>query len=46
MYDYETVYDDTNPAQIETLDPEQPHRPVDLTLIEADKAGAYLLAAP
>ncbi|KAJ7120208.1 hypothetical protein C8R44DRAFT_877656 [Mycena epipterygia] len=39
MYDYETVYDDTNPEQIETLDPEQPHRPVDLILIEADKAG-------
>ncbi|KAJ7488072.1 hypothetical protein FB451DRAFT_1529080 [Mycena latifolia] len=39
MLVYETVYDDTDLAQLETLDPEQPHRNVDLALIEADKEG-------
>ncbi|KAJ7106246.1 hypothetical protein C8R44DRAFT_942107 [Mycena epipterygia] len=39
MFHYDTVYDDSNAAQLETLDPAQPHRNVDLTLLEADKAG-------
>ncbi|KAJ7484160.1 hypothetical protein FB451DRAFT_1231665 [Mycena latifolia] len=39
MFASDVVYDDTNPAQLETLEPEQPHRNVDLTLIEADKEG-------
>ncbi|KAJ6599760.1 hypothetical protein DFH09DRAFT_1021199 [Mycena vulgaris] len=39
MFQYDTVYDDTNPEQLETLDPAQPHRNVDLALIEADKEG-------
>ncbi|KAJ7106230.1 hypothetical protein C8R44DRAFT_715092 [Mycena epipterygia] len=39
MFRYDTVYDDSNAAQLETLDPAQPHRNVDLALLEADKAG-------
>ncbi|KAJ7484159.1 hypothetical protein FB451DRAFT_1337841 [Mycena latifolia] len=39
MFVSETVYDDTDAAQLETLDPEQPHRNVDLALIGADKEG-------
>lgn len=42
FFHYDTVYDDTNAAQLETLDPAQPHRNVDLALLEADKEGAYL----
>lgn len=33
------VYDDMNPEQIETLQPSQPHRPVDLEIVQADKDG-------
>lgn len=33
------VYDDLNPDQIETLAPTQPHRPVDLEIVQADKEG-------
>ncbi|KNZ81922.1 hypothetical protein J132_10201, partial [Termitomyces sp. J132] len=35
----ETIYDDANPDQIETLAPSQPHREVDLAIIKADKEG-------
>ncbi|KAG6853603.1 hypothetical protein C0991_002927 [Blastosporella zonata] len=35
----ETIYDDANPAQIETLAPSQPHRIVDLELLKGDAAG-------
>ncbi|KAG5652021.1 hypothetical protein H0H81_006574 [Sphagnurus paluster] len=38
-YATETIYDDNEPAQIETLDPAQPHRNVDLELVNADKQG-------
>ncbi|KAG6820934.1 hypothetical protein H0H93_009170 [Arthromyces matolae] len=34
-----TIYDDTDPDQIETLDPSQPHRPVDLEIVKADREG-------
>ena len=36
------VYDDMNPDQIETLPDSQPHRDVDLEIINADKQGWYL----
>ncbi|KAF8885451.1 hypothetical protein BD779DRAFT_1733397 [Infundibulicybe gibba] len=40
------VYDDANPDQIETLAPTQPHRDVDLEILNADKQGyvkAYII---
>ncbi|KAJ7458515.1 NAD-binding protein [Mycena latifolia] len=39
MFASDTVYDDTNTVQLETIDPEQPHRNVDLAIIDADKEG-------
>jgi hypothetical protein len=39
MYAYDTVYNDMDPAQIETLAPSQLHREVDLAVVEADKEG-------
>ncbi|KAE9408812.1 NAD(P)-binding protein [Gymnopus androsaceus JB14] len=39
MYATETIWDDTNPDQIETLKPSQPHRPVDLKIVGADAEG-------
>ncbi|KAJ3479450.1 hypothetical protein NLI96_g9047 [Meripilus lineatus] len=39
MYPTETIYDDSNIAQIESISETQPHRDVDLTIIEADKQG-------
>lgn len=39
MYPRELVYDDTDPAQIETLPLEAQHRPVDLRIVQADKEG-------
>jgi nucleoside-diphosphate-sugar epimerase len=39
MYPTETIYDDANPDQIETLKPSQPHRPVDLKIVAADAEG-------
>ncbi|KAG6830660.1 hypothetical protein H0H92_015557 [Tricholoma furcatifolium] len=39
MYAYDTIYDDADPDQIETLPLTQIHRVVDLTIIEADKKG-------
>ena len=35
----DTIYDDANPDQIETIAPTQMHRNVDLELLEADKEG-------
>jgi len=35
----DTIYDDANPDQIETLAPTQPHRNVDLELLKADSEG-------
>ncbi|KAJ7592995.1 hypothetical protein C8J56DRAFT_1161979 [Mycena floridula] len=43
----ELIYDDTNADQIETLAPEQPHRPVDLLIVAADQEGyvkTYIIA--
>ncbi|KAJ7275729.1 NAD-binding protein [Mycena rebaudengoi] len=34
-----TVYDDSNADQIETLAPDQPHRPVDIAITRADAEG-------
>ncbi|KAG6915860.1 hypothetical protein DXG01_009567 [Tephrocybe rancida] len=42
MYAYETIYNDEDPDQIETLAPTQMHRLVDLATIEADKKGTSL----
>ncbi|KAG6815306.1 hypothetical protein H0H87_003106, partial [Tephrocybe sp. NHM501043] len=42
----ETIYDDANPTQIETLESTQPHRPVDLEIVQGDAAGyvkAYII---
>ena len=39
MYPTEAIYDDSNIAQIESISETQPHRDVDLTIIEADKQG-------
>jgi hypothetical protein len=38
----DVIYDDANPDQIETLPPTQPHRPVDLEIVQADKEGESL----
>jgi len=38
-YSTDTIYDDNNPDQIETLAPTQPHRNVDLEIVAADKEG-------
>ncbi|KAK7679032.1 hypothetical protein QCA50_017976 [Cerrena zonata] len=39
MYRSDTIYDDMNPDQIEALPPNQPHRPVDIKVKEADIEG-------
>ncbi|KAJ6513307.1 hypothetical protein C8R45DRAFT_1207170 [Mycena sanguinolenta] len=39
MYSSPTIYSDLNISQLETLPPEQPHRDVDLALVEADSQG-------
>lgn len=39
-YSSDTIYDDTNPDQIESIADSQPHRNVDLELLKADKEGA------
>jgi hypothetical protein len=39
MYPGETIYNDDDPDQIETLAPTQSHRHVDLELVQADKEG-------
>ncbi|KAF8555770.1 NAD(P)-binding protein [Imleria badia] len=39
MYAYDTIWDDMNPDQLETLPDTQPHRNVDLLVLAADKQG-------
>ena len=39
MYSTETIWDDANPDQMETLKPTQVHRPVDLKIVAADSEG-------
>ena len=39
MYAYDTIYNDTDVKQIESLAPTQLHRNVDLAIVEADKQG-------
>ncbi|KAF7374936.1 hypothetical protein MSAN_00379700 [Mycena sanguinolenta] len=39
MYSSSTIYSDLNIPQLETLPPDQPHRDVDLALVEADSQG-------
>lgn len=41
MYATDTIYSDTNIQQIESLAPTQPHRDVDLAVVDADKQGIY-----
>ncbi|KAF8884044.1 hypothetical protein BD779DRAFT_1742694 [Infundibulicybe gibba] len=46
QYAADVIYDDANPDQIETLAPTQPHRDVDLEILNADKQGyvkAYII---
>ena len=42
-YATDTIYDDANPDQIETLPDTQIHRNVDLELLKADKEGTSQL---
>jgi hypothetical protein len=42
MFSSQTVYNDTDIAQIETLPATQPHRNVDLAIVEADTQGMTL----
>jgi hypothetical protein len=42
MYEGETIWDDASPEQMATLQPTQPHRPVDLKIVAADEEGEYL----
>ena len=42
-YTIDTIYDDANPDQIESIPDTQLHRNVDLELIKADKEGASQL---
>jgi len=39
MYASETIYNDLNLAQLEAIPDTQPHRIVDLAIVDADKAG-------
>jgi len=39
MYTYDTIYNDNNVEQIESLAPMQPHRNVDLEIVKADGDG-------
>ncbi|KAF4596514.1 hypothetical protein EYR38_007901 [Pleurotus pulmonarius] len=39
MYQYDTIWNDANAAQMATLAPTQMHRDVDLMIVEADKEG-------
>ncbi|KAG5644376.1 hypothetical protein DXG03_008604 [Asterophora parasitica] len=42
LYAYETIYDDSDPYQIEALPPTQVHRLIDLAVIAADKDEGYV----
>ncbi len=46
MFASETVFDDANPDQINMLDPSQPHRPVDLKIVNADDEGNVQTLVP
>ena len=47
MYAYDTIWDDMNTDQLETLPDTKPHRNVDLLVLAADKQGASVpLCAP
>jgi hypothetical protein len=39
MFAYDIIYSDTDVEQIESLPPTQPHRIVDLEIVNADKEG-------
>ncbi|KAF7424397.1 hypothetical protein PC9H_009704 [Pleurotus ostreatus] len=39
LYRTETIWNDADPAQIATIAPTQPHRNVDLLIVDADKEG-------
>lgn len=39
LYHTETIWNDADPAQIATIAPTQPHRDVDLLIVDADKEG-------
>ncbi|KAF5358818.1 hypothetical protein D9758_008565 [Tetrapyrgos nigripes] len=41
MSETDVIYDDANPDQIETLAPTQPHRNVDLKILDAEKEGFF-----
>ncbi|KAF5343332.1 hypothetical protein D9758_014193 [Tetrapyrgos nigripes] len=48
-YPGETIYDDADADQIESLSPSQPHRPVDIEIVTADKEGyvdTYIIIPP
>ena len=36
----DVIYDDMNPEKIEALPDTQPHRPVDLAIVKADREGS------
>jgi hypothetical protein len=42
MFEDETVYDDANAEQLDTLDHTQPRRNVDLEILKADERGSVL----
>ena len=42
-YSIDTIYDDANPDQLDTIADTQLHRNVDLELLKADKEGASQL---
>ena len=39
----DTIFDDSNPDQIESIPPDAFHRNVDLAIVQADKEGAFLV---
>ena len=41
MYGSDTIYYDSDPEQIEALEPTRPHRNVDLNVVAADKEGTH-----
>ncbi|KAF9069206.1 NAD-P-binding protein [Rhodocollybia butyracea] len=49
MYASDIIWDDADPEQMATLQPNQPHRPVDLKVLEADAEGyikSYIVIPP
>ncbi|KAF5346667.1 hypothetical protein D9758_013214 [Tetrapyrgos nigripes] len=41
IYSTEVIYDDTNPEQIDSIAPTQPHRNVDIEILAAEKDGHF-----